>query len=87
MAIHVMKMCKEYLFLDTLSDLSLETTLDGTNRTPRSARHARHEEDTVLLCQEGIKRFTCLAGDIFNYQGRRSEEVERGEMRYEIIPM
>ena len=44
-----MKMDKGSLFLDTLSDLGLETALDRTDRPPGSTRHAGHEEDTVLL--------------------------------------
>lgn len=35
--------------LASLPDLGLETALDGVDRAPRSARLARHEEDTVLL--------------------------------------
>ena len=58
---------KQSLFLDTLSNLSLETTLDRTDRPSGSTRHAGHEEDPVLLRQEGIKGFARLAGDVFDY--------------------
>ena len=58
--------CQKNLFLDTLSDLSLETTFNRTDRPPGPTGHAGHEEDTVLLRQEGIKRFARLASDILN---------------------
>jgi hypothetical protein len=62
----LMTLAMESLFLDALSDLSLETALDSTNRPSRSTRHAGHEEDTVLFRQEGIERFARLAGNILN---------------------
>lgn len=49
-----------------LADLSLETTLDSVHRTSTTTRFARHEEDTVLLREECIKRSAGFAGYIFD---------------------
>ena len=46
--------CLTGLVFASLSNLRLETGLDGVHGTPRTARLARHEEYTVLLREERV---------------------------------
>lgn len=52
--------------LDTSPDLGLETSLDGRHRVARTARFARDEKQSVLFAEQGVGRFTDLAGDVFD---------------------
>ena len=49
------------------ADLRLETGLDRVDGPARSARLARHEEDTVLLREDRVRRLARLAGDILDW--------------------
>ena len=54
------------LILAPLGDLGLETTLDGVDGTSGTARLACHEEDTGLLCEEGVGRLARFACYVFH---------------------
>ena len=64
------------LVFASLPDLRLETGLDRVDGPSRAARLARHEEYTVLLRKERVRRLARLAGDVLDC-GRRCQPSTR----------
>jgi len=54
------------LVLASLSDLCLETTLNGVDGPSTPTGLACHEKDTVFFREQGVWRFACLASYIFD---------------------
>lgn len=64
-------------------DLSLETGLNRVDGPPGSARLAGHEEYTVLLREERIRRLARLASDVFDYTGGEFEAKRKNGYAWE----
>ena len=64
------------LVFASLPNLRLETGLDRVDGPSRAARLARHEEYTVLLRKERVRRLARLAGDVLDC-GRRCQPSTR----------